>query len=77
VSYRHAAIRRSGMQWQVKDLGSTNGTTVDGRRIDGDDWTTLAEGAEIALAGVRLTASLDTAGTVHLQDGSRRQAARR
>ena len=34
VSYRHAAIRLHGTQWEVKDLGSTNGTTVDGQRID-------------------------------------------
>ena len=67
VSYRHAAIRRSGMQWQVKDVGSTNGTTVDGHRIDGDDWTTLHAGAVIKLAGVAVTAAFDTAGTVHLQ----------
>jgi pSer/pThr/pTyr-binding forkhead associated (FHA) protein len=65
VSYRHAAIRRHGAQWQVKDLGSTNGTTVDGQRID--DWTDLHSGSVIALAGVRLTAVTDTSGTVHLQ----------
>jgi hypothetical protein len=67
VSYRHAAIRRSGMQWQIKDLGSTNGTTVDGHRIDGDDWTTLNGGAVIKLAGVSVVAAFDTAGTVNLQ----------
>jgi hypothetical protein len=67
VSYRHAGIRRQGTLWQVKDLGSTNGTTVDGHRIDGDDWTTLHAGSVIALAGVKIVAALDTAGTVHLQ----------
>jgi hypothetical protein len=69
VSHRHAAIRRSGMQWQIKDLGSTNGTTVDGHRIggDGDEWTTLHGGAVVKLAGVRVVAAFDTAGTVHLQ----------
>lgn len=72
VSYRHAAIRVQGVQWQVKDLGSTNGTTVDGQRIDGDDWTTVRAGSVIGLAGVRITAALDTAGTVHLQDVSKR-----
>ncbi|WP_188110612.1 FHA domain-containing protein [Aeromicrobium ginsengisoli] len=65
VSYRHAAIRRNGTQWQVKDLGSTNGTTVDGQRID--DWTDVRTGSVIALAGVRVTAVTDTSGTVHLQ----------
>ncbi|MCL8250626.1 DUF3662 and FHA domain-containing protein [Aeromicrobium fastidiosum] len=67
VSHRHAAIRRSGMQWQIKDLGSTNGTTVDGHCIDGDDWTTLHGGAVVKLAGVTVVAAFDTAGTVHLQ----------
>lgn len=65
VSYRHAAIRLQGTQWQVKDLGSTNGTTVDGQRID--DWTTLRTGSVIALAGVSVVAAMDTSGTVHLQ----------
>lgn len=67
VSYRHAGIRRQGTLWQVKDLGSTNGTTVDGHRIDGDDWTTIHAGAVIALAGVKIVAAMDTAGTVHVQ----------
>lgn len=67
VSYRHAAIRRQGTSWQVKDLGSTNGTAVDGHRIDGDDWTTIHGGSVIALAGVKVVAATDTAGTVHLQ----------
>ena len=65
VSFRHAAIRRNGTQWQVKDLGSTNGTTVDGQRID--DWTDVRTGSVIALAGVRVTAVTDTSGTVHLR----------
>ena len=65
VSYRHAAIRLHGTEWQVKDLGSTNGTTVDGQRID--DWTALHTGSAIALAGVRVVVGLDTSGTVHLQ----------
>ena len=67
VSYRHAGIRRQGVSWQVKDLGSTNGTSVDGQRIDGDDWTTLRSGSVIALAGVKIVAAMDASGTVHLK----------
>ena len=67
VSYRHAAIRRQGTIWQIKDLGSTNGTVLDGQRIDGQDWTTLVAGSVIALAGIQVVAVMDTAGTVHLQ----------
>ncbi|MCD9198295.1 FhaA domain-containing protein [Aeromicrobium wangtongii] len=66
VSYRHAAIRQQGPTWQIKDLGSTNGTTVDGEPISGD-WVTLRGGAVIKLAGVTVTVALDTTGTVHLQ----------
>ena len=65
VSYRHAAIRLQGTHWQVRDLGSTNGTTVDGQRID--DWSAVHAGSVIALAGVRVVVAMDTAGTVHLQ----------
>lgn len=72
VSFRHVAIRRSGMQWQVKDVGSTNGTTLDGRRIDGEEWTTLHAGAVLELAGVAVTATFDTAGTIHLQGATGR-----
>ncbi|MEV7396687.1 FhaA domain-containing protein [Aeromicrobium sp. NPDC092404] len=65
VSYRHAAIRLNGTTWEVKDLGSTNGTTVDGQRID--DWTPVRTGSVVGLAGVDIVAATDTAGTVHLQ----------
>jgi pSer/pThr/pTyr-binding forkhead associated (FHA) protein len=34
ISRRHAQIRRSGERFFVKDLGSQNGTFVNGRRID-------------------------------------------
>ncbi len=33
VSTRHARIARSGDQWYVEDLGSTNGTYVGNSRI--------------------------------------------
>jgi len=35
VSRRHAEVRPSGGKWMVKDLGSTNGVKVNGRRITG------------------------------------------
>jgi predicted component of type VI protein secretion system len=35
VSGRHARLRRRSGQWEVEDLGSTNGTFVNGRRVDG------------------------------------------
>ncbi|MGH7560178.1 MAG: trypsin-like peptidase domain-containing protein [Gemmatimonadales bacterium] len=36
VSGRHAALFRSGDGWMLRDLGSTNGTFVNGERLRGD-----------------------------------------
>jgi hypothetical protein len=33
VSWHHAVLTRSGGRWSVRDLGSTNGTVVNGARI--------------------------------------------
>jgi len=33
ASRRHAEVRREGNGWVVRDLGSTNGTLVNGRRV--------------------------------------------
>lgn len=70
ISYRHAAIRLDGATWQVMDVGSTNGTTVDGERI-GDAWSPLRDGVVLALAGVRVTVGSDSHGTVALGGVSR------
>lgn len=70
ISYRHAAIRLDGATWQVMDVGSTNGTTVDGERI-GDTWSPLRDGVVLALAGVRVTVGSDSHGTVALGGVSR------
>lgn len=35
VSRRHAALYRKGYSWIVEDLGSKNGTRVNGRRVVG------------------------------------------
>ncbi|MBN9613844.1 MAG: FHA domain-containing protein, partial [Actinobacteria bacterium] len=35
VSRRHAEFDREGTSFSVRDLGSLNGTFVDGQRIDG------------------------------------------
>ena len=36
VSRKHARIFRDGDQWRVTDLGSSNGTFVDGQRLTPD-----------------------------------------
>ncbi|WP_141726517.1 FHA domain-containing protein, partial [Actinacidiphila rubida] len=33
VSWRHATIRRGERSWVIEDLGSTNGTFVQGQRV--------------------------------------------
>ena len=67
VSHRHCAIRLHAGAWQVMDLGSTNGTSVDGRTLDPERWTTLRHGSVLSLAGVDVEVSTDAQGTVHLE----------
>jgi hypothetical protein len=50
VSRRHAEVRRSGDGWTVVDLGSTNGTRVNGvpvteRRLQDGDTVTVGDAA--------------------------------
>jgi ABC-type multidrug transport system ATPase subunit/ABC-type multidrug transport system permease subunit len=49
ASRRHLEFRRSGVDWYVVDLGSTNGTYVDGRRISHER---IAGRASIGVGGV-------------------------
>ena len=44
VSGQHATIRWSGANWELRDLGSKNGTFVGDRRIPPSKWTPLMEG---------------------------------
>lgn len=52
VSRFHAEIRHEDGRYVLYDLGSTNGTLVDGRAIE---QCPLHDGAEIVLGGCRLT----------------------
>ena len=52
LSRRHAVVRRHASRLQVEDLGSTNGTFVDGTRIE--EPTILGGGAEIQIGTTRL-----------------------
>lgn len=51
VSAEHASIFWSGALWEVRDLGSSNGTTVDGRRLERGGRAVLHQGSELRLAG--------------------------
>jgi hypothetical protein len=48
VSYRHAAIRWTGEAWEVKDLGSRNGTFVNGGRLNAGAGLRLRRGTQLA-----------------------------
>jgi two-component system cell cycle response regulator len=47
LSRQHARIRRSGVGYTIEDLGSTNGTFLDGERLDGP--AALEDGSRIHL----------------------------
>lgn len=51
VSRRHAAIERRWGRWRVADLGSTNGTYVNGRRVKGS--CPLERGDEVRFGNAR------------------------
>ncbi|MGA2929070.1 MAG: multicopper oxidase domain-containing protein, partial [Solirubrobacteraceae bacterium] len=57
VSRRHAAVRPLSGGVEVEDLKSSNGTFVDGRRIDGT--VTLTENATLRLGETELQIELD------------------
>ncbi|MDO4920117.1 DUF3662 and FHA domain-containing protein [Kocuria sp.] len=52
VSRRHLEIRREGENFLAVDLGSTNGSSVDGRRIEGR--AQLVDGSVITMGRTRL-----------------------
>ena len=52
ASARHAKLEHDGTDWWIEDLGSTNGTLVNGARIDGRE--RLRAGDEIAIGRVAL-----------------------
>jgi pSer/pThr/pTyr-binding forkhead associated (FHA) protein len=52
VSGSHATLTRRGSQWVVLDLGSTNGTYVDGERISGE--RVLQGVCEIRFGGIKM-----------------------
>jgi hypothetical protein len=52
VSRLHCVLERVGSRWSIRDLGSRNGTQVNGKRIAGDQ--VLKPGDEIRLGRTRL-----------------------
>jgi Protein of unknown function (DUF3662)/FHA domain len=59
VSRKHAEVRPSGGSWTVRDLGSTNGVKVNGRRLDSTRPQSLKVGDVIELGTSRATFELE------------------
>jgi hypothetical protein len=57
VSRQHAELRPRGGSWVLTDLGSTNGSSVNGRRIDAP--TVVKPGDEIELGSLAMTFELE------------------
>ncbi len=51
ASAEHASVYWTGVHWEVKDLGSSNGTTLDGRKLHPGEPAALREGSELRIAG--------------------------
>lgn len=62
VSRRHAEMVKSGDGWRLRDLGSANGTEINGARLIGDK--ALRDGDVIGLGRVTLVFNVQLAGTV-------------
>lgn len=54
ISRRHARLRRRGEAWSVEDLHSSNGTFVNGERLQPGSWRALGDGDELSLASTQL-----------------------
>jgi pSer/pThr/pTyr-binding forkhead associated (FHA) protein len=75
LSSRHAVVRRFANRLQVEDLGSTNGTFVDGNRIA--EPTLLGGGAEIKIGTtVLVVEGVLPVGTSELSDAQPRNVTR-
>jgi hypothetical protein len=59
VSRKHAEVRPSGGSWIVRDLGSTNGIKVNGRRVDPARPQSLKPGDVIELGTSRASFELE------------------
>ena len=70
LSGLHARLVRVDDRWQIEDLGSTNGTRVDGERLVPGQLRTIAAGAQIVLGQITLVFD----GTVGAVAGAERTA---
>ncbi len=59
VSRRHSRLLREDNQWYVEDLGSTNGTFVNGKRIEAHKKVTITKGDTLRFGQIDLEFSLE------------------
>ena len=55
ISGRHGELRCQNGQWQIRDLGSHNGTFLNGVKLTTDTWTDLKLGDKLKIATTHLT----------------------
>jgi len=55
LSSRHLAFRREGAGWSARDVGSKNGSWLEGKKLSPQEWVPLASGARLTAGHVRLT----------------------
>lgn len=69
VSEAHAEVAWRDGAWHLRDLGSTNGTTVNGRAVEGDpsDWVPLKDG-DLVKFGTDSLARIEIAPAVALEE---------
>lgn len=53
ISGRHGQLRCRNGKWQIMDSGSTNGTVVNGNKIEKGSWTDLNCGDTVLIATVQ------------------------
>jgi pSer/pThr/pTyr-binding forkhead associated (FHA) protein len=70
VSRQHARLRPNAGKWEVEDLGSNNGTWVNGARIAGAQ--PIRHGDEIAIASNRIRVESPDEQAVHTPAGDAR-----
>lgn len=66
VSSQHAALEWIGADWELCDLGSRNGTYVDGRRLAAGERCVVRRGAELCFGADSLAYVLRDAGPPEL-----------
>ena len=60
ISRQHIEIRRKGMLVYVIDLGSTNGTSLNGRRVEPGTLRLLRNGDELYLSRLRILVKFES-----------------